>query len=87
MGGGGINKHAVAALLTAAAASVVLGAMTMSGFGSAGAGDVAVTSTPPILTVLLLVGVIVLIELQVSHMAGRRVRRTNRSTSVEAVRA
>jgi len=87
MNGGRYNKRAIAALLVAAGASAVFGAMTMSGFGSAGSGDMAVTSTSPITTVLLLVGVIVLIELQVSHMAGRRVHGTSRATSAEPVRA
>jgi hypothetical protein len=74
---------AVAAIL-AALVSVVTGVAALSGFGGSGSGDLVASPSSPS-TVLLLVGGLVLIELELARMGRRRPAR--RSAASEAVRA
>jgi len=79
------SSHGTIALgaIASAVASVALGAATLSGFGSSG-GDTTV-SPNPISTILLLLGVLVLIELEMAHRSRRRSPR--RSRAAQAVHA
>ncbi|MGD0018095.1 MAG: hypothetical protein ABSD62_02475 [Candidatus Limnocylindrales bacterium] len=77
----------IATIAATSVASLALGIATLNGFGASGAGDLLVSSTPAASTVLLLIGVVVLIELELSHLAGRRSRRTTRAAALEPAHA
>lgn len=81
------HRIAVATIAATSVASIALGVATLSGFGGSGAGDLLVSSTPAASTVLLLIGILVIIELQWSHMTGRRSSRTARGSVPEPARA
>jgi hypothetical protein len=66
----------IGTIVATAVVSVVSGAATLSGFGSAPAGDVIVSSTPAAGTLLLLVGLVLMIGLEWSHVSARRSGRT-----------
>jgi hypothetical protein len=74
-------------LVTMGVGSLVLGAITMSGFGASGSGDTMVSATPSITTLLVLLGVVGLVALQVSHVVGHRPHRTPLTASAEPVHA
>jgi hypothetical protein len=75
--GGEMNRsrsHGIvlATVAVTSVASVALAVATLSGFGSSAAGDLAVSSTPMASTVLIIIGILVMIELEWAHVAGRR---------------
>jgi hypothetical protein len=84
MGHSAGRGKAVAAVI-AAASSVALGVVTLSGFGGADSGDLVVPSSPAS-TILLLLGALMLVELELARL--RRQRRPHPAqVAVEAARA
>lgn len=81
------HRIVIATIAATSVASLALGVATLSGFSGSGAGDLLVFSTPAASTVLLLIGIVVLIELELSHMTGRRSSRTARASVPEPARA
>ena len=77
------NRAIVIAAIAAAVASVALGIASLSGFGSSDAGDM-VASPTPLSTVLLLLGMLALVELELSHMSRRRPARLARAAAEPA---
>jgi hypothetical protein len=77
----------IATIAATSVASIALAVATLGGFGGSGAGDLLVSSTPAASTALLLIGILVIIELQWSHVAGRRSSRTARASVHEPARA
>jgi hypothetical protein len=82
-----IHRIVIATIAATSVAGVALGIATLSGFGGSGAGDLLVSSTPVASTVLLLIGIVVMIEFELSHVAGRRSSRTARASVPEPARA
>jgi hypothetical protein len=78
---------AVVAIAATSLAGIALAVMTLSGMGGAEGGDMMVTSTPPACTVLLLIGGLVLLELELAHRAGRRSGRRIRIAARVPLRA
>jgi hypothetical protein len=83
----GSHGNEISWIVTMGVGSLVLGALTMTGFGASGSGDTIVSATPSLTTVLVLIGLLGLVALQVSHMAGRRLHRTTVPASAEPARA
>jgi hypothetical protein len=84
----GSHGNTISWLVTMGVGSAALCAMTLTGFGSSVSGDTVVTATPAISTTLVLIGILALVLLQLSHVAGRRPARPARaSASGEPVRA
>jgi hypothetical protein len=81
------HRIVIATIAATAVASVALGVATLSAFGGSGAGDLPVSSTPAASTVLLLIGILVMVELEWSHMASRRSSRTTRASVREPAHA
>jgi len=67
-----IHGMAIATIAATSVATIALGVATLNGFGSPGAGDVLASSTPAASSLLLLIGILVLIELELAHVVGRR---------------
>ena len=78
---------AIATIAATSVASLALGVATLSGFGGSATGDVMVSSIPATSTALLLIGIIVLIELELAHAAGRRSSRKARACALEPAHA
>ena len=67
---------AIAAIAAMFMTSVALGIATLGGFARSGPGDVLISSNPVANAVLLLIGIVVLVELERAQASGRRPVRT-----------
>ncbi len=87
MDGSRSHRIVIATIAAACAAGVAFGIATLGGFGASGAGDLLVSSTPAASTVLLLIGLLVMAQLEWSRLTGRRSSRPARASVPEPARA
>lgn len=81
------HRIVIGTIVATAVVSVVFGAATLSGFGSPSAGDVIVSWTPAAGTLLLLVGLVLMIGPEWSHLSARRSGRTAGASAPAAARS
>ena len=81
------HRIVIATIVATSLASVALGPRPWAGSAAPARETLLVSSTPAASTVLLLIGILVIIELQWSHVTGRRSSRAARASVPEPAHA
>jgi hypothetical protein len=76
---------AIAAVVASSVCTLAFGLLSLTGFSSSGSGDLTVSSTPAASVALVFVGLLLVIELEWSHLS-RRSHRAARAPLTERVR-